>query len=168
VATNKSSGALSGDIDVPDIDVLGEESERISLLLTPDEAAASADDAQPTPEAAQPRGILSGWTLESPYWSISTNSDVLLTITYCHAWQAIPEYTSARACLGRTAEPSSLSRAFCLQTPCGTGIHLLLPLDAGPAHARHNVLPSQRRCHSASPTLGHSNASHEIAQPPIE
>lgn len=42
-----------------------------------------------------------GWILTSPYWSIrsssssstSTSSSILCSITYCHAYQSIPEYT---------------------------------------------------------------------------
>lgn len=34
----------------------------------------------------------SGWSFRSPFWSI--RSDVLLTITYSPAWQALPEFTN--------------------------------------------------------------------------
>lgn len=59
-----------------------------------------------------------GWSLESPHWSLHSNTSTLLTITYCHAWQAIPEYTSHMQCISGSA--SSLTRACCLQSPCSS------------------------------------------------
>jgi Melibiase len=53
------------------------------------------------------------WTLQSPFWSLQSRQ--LLTITYCYAWQAIPEYTGQFGCGGQ----SSQARAFCVRS-CGT------------------------------------------------
>ena len=61
----------------------GADEERVSLLT----AQETTDD----------NGASSslGWTLTSPFWSFSSHN--LLTITYCPAWQAMPEYTN-RSC----------------------------------------------------------------------
>lgn len=57
--------------------------------------------------------IPSGWTWQSPYWSLQ--SDVVLQATYRPYWQALPEFTNCRAC-----RASAYCRTRCCRTCTGT------------------------------------------------
>lgn len=85
-----------------------DQNERISLLDDDD------DDNGPTRSGGPFAAAAPMWTFQSPFWSICSTQ--LLSITYCRAWQAIPEYTAHFGCGGGQ---SSLGRAFCLRT-CGS------------------------------------------------
>jgi alpha-galactosidase len=48
---------------------------------------------------------LLGWTFRSPYWTLQ--SDILLSVTYFPAWQALPGYTNRVCCVAPCASASS-------------------------------------------------------------
>jgi hypothetical protein len=102
-------------------------SERIKLLNVSDEIATTTRLQAPP---ALPSSGEYMWTYQSPFWNVSSRQ--LLSITYCPAWQAIPEYTTQLCnCLcgncktdgsnrsSKTSDISSMSRLCCWNT-CGS------------------------------------------------
>lgn len=97
-----------------------EEEERVQLLPTSaddddedddDFDKATEQEFPPSPTTSAPV-----WRLQSPFWSLQ--SETLLSITYCSAWQALPEFTEqcTTACCSKS--PLSLARVCGVRT-CG-------------------------------------------------
>lgn len=83
------------------------EEETTQLLSDDRRAAAVTKESRHVKNRKKKASPPLAWKLESPFWSLQ--SETLLSITYCPAWQSLPEYTAQQQCCC-SHSPFSLAR----------------------------------------------------------